>query len=228
MTIGDRIKDARTALDMTLEDVAQQVGLSRQTLSRYETGVISNIPSDKIEELAKALKTSPSYLMGWEERLDRMTTAYGNGYVEGRVLSQQPNIFSYVRGRRLPVLGAIPAGVPILAVENIEGYDYADVPEGENYFFLRVRGDSMINARIFDGDLVLVKAQDCAENGNIAVCVVNGDEATLKRFFRQDNVIVLQPENAAYEPVIIPVGDFDNGYARIIGVVTEARHKYKL
>lgn len=120
---------------------------------------------------------------------------------------------------KLPVYGVIPAGQPMYAVENIEGYELADVPTPDEYFFLRVKGDSMINARIFDGDLVLVHKQPCANNGQIVVCLVNGDEATLKRFRKLDSAVMLQPENTSYEPIIIPMKDFEGGYAKIIGVV---------
>jgi len=131
----------------------------------------------------------------------------------------------YVRGRRFPILGSVPAGVPILAAENIEGYDFADVPEGDDYFFLHIKGNSMINAHIYDGDLVLVKMQNCAENGNIVVCLVNGDEATLKRFTQQNDMVILQPENPEYQPILVSCKDFETGYARIIGVAVEVKHR---
>ena len=134
------------------------------------------------------------------------------------LLGRAYNLIPYERGRRLPILGSIPAGSPTMATENIEGYDYADVPEGEEYFFLRVQGDSMINAGISQGDLVLIKMQSCAENGQIVVCIVNGDEAVLKRFFRRDDTIILQPENANYSPILLSCKEFESGYARILGI----------
>lgn len=123
-----------------------------------------------------------------------------------------------------PILGSIPAGYPALAIEEIEGYasiPYADV---ENYFFLRVQGDSMINAGIRNDDLVLIRKQSCAEDGQIVAARVNGDEATLKRYKRQGDTVLLLPENPAYELRIIPVKDFDAGEAEIIGVALEVRH----
>ena len=157
--------------------------------------------------IAEALRTTPAYLMGWEDE------------------PLIPGAIPYVRGRRIPILGRIHAGAPLAAVENIEGHDYADVPEGEEYFFLRVKGDSMINAGINTGDLVLVKQQSCAENGNIVVCMVNGDETTLKRYFLQGETVILQPENSDYTPVIVPRKEFDSGYARIVGVAKEVKRK---
>ena len=93
-----------------------------------------------------------------------------------------------------------------------------DVAEPEEHFFLRVTGDSMINAGIRDGDLVLLRRQDTAENGQIVACLVDGEDATLKRFRRQRDMVLLQPENPAYEPKLIPLSDFETGAARIVGV----------
>ena len=106
----------------------------------------------------------------------------------------------------LPILGRVTAGQPILAQQNIE--DFIDVPAqfvkpGASQFVLRVKGDSMINAGILDGDLVLVRQQNQAENGEIVVALLE-DEATVKRFFREDDTIRLQPENPAYAPIESP------------------------
>ena len=135
------------------------------------------------------------------------------------------NILPYIQGRLVPVLGTIHAGAPILAEENIECYEYADVPEGSDFFFLRVKGDSMIGAHILDGSLALVKPQSCADDGQVVACLVNGDEATLKRFYRQGDMVILKPENPAYNPIIVPCSDFESGYARILGIVTEVKFK---
>lgn len=135
------------------------------------------------------------------------------------------NVFPVPKMRRVPILGSIRAGMPILAEENIEGYEYADVPADQGYFYLRVKGDSMVNARICDDDLVLIKQQPCADDGQIVACLVNGDEATLKRFYQQGDMVILKPENPAYNPIIVPCTDFDSGYAQILGVVTEVKFK---
>jgi repressor LexA len=109
---------------------------------------------------------------------------------------------SIVRPDGLPVVGAVAAGQPVLAEENIE--DYVAVPpvaggrEGE--YVLRVRGDSMKDAGIIEGDLVVVRQQDTAADGEIVVAMV-GEEATVKRFFREDDHVRLQPENADHEPI---------------------------
>ena len=155
-------------LDMTLEEVAALVGISRQTMSRYETGIIGNIPSDKIESLAKALRTTPAYIMGWEEHT-------------GKQIPSAANILPMPRFVKKPRLGTIACGRPILAVEEVDEFD--DVPEGVDCdFTLKCKGDSMINARIFDGDIVYVKEQPEVENGQIAAVIID-DEATLKKVY---------------------------------------------
>lgn len=105
----------------------------------------------------------------------------------------------------VPLVGKVTAGMPILAVENIE--DYYPIPkdfvEHEDVFMLRVKGDSMIEAGILDGDFVLVAKQETARNGEIVVALVDGEEATVKRFFHEGTHIRLQPENAAIEPLLV-------------------------
>jgi len=104
---------------------------------------------------------------------------------------------------RVPVVGRVAAGEPILAVENIE--DTFPLPanflkSSDNVFMLTIRGDSMINAGILDGDYIIVRQQNTAENGDIVVALL-GDNATVKRFFKEDDCIRLQPENDALDPI---------------------------
>src|SRR5690554_3460801 len=109
-----------------------------------------------------------------------------------------------VRSIEVPVLGRVTAGAPILAVENIE--EYYPVPhdfvDHEDVFILRIKGESMIEAGILDGDYVLVERQETAENGDIVVALLDGDEATVKRFYHEGAHIRLQPENQFMEPII--------------------------
>ena len=134
------------------------------------------------------------------------------------------NAIPYNSSHKAPIIGSIPAGYPVLAFEDIEGY--ADIPysDEENYFFLRVNGESMKNAGIHTGDLVLIRRQKCADDGQVVAARVNGDEATLKRYKRQGNSVLLLPENPDFEPRIVPVSDFENGDAEIIGIALEVRH----
>jgi repressor LexA len=105
----------------------------------------------------------------------------------------------------VPVIGKVTAGQPITAIENIE--EYFPLPDhmvgDDNVFALVVQGDSMIEAGIYDGDMVIVKQQSTAINGDIVVAMTEEDEATVKRFFKERDYIRLQPENASLEPIIL-------------------------
>lgn len=131
----------------------------------------------------------------------------------------------YEPRHKAPILGTIPAGYPVLAFEDILGYEDIPYSDEKNYFFLKVHGNSM-EPLINTGDMVLIRKQRFAENGQIVAARVNGDEATLKRYKRQDNTVLLLPENQEYNPYVISAKDFDSGYASIIGVVVELRRKF--
>ena len=120
--------------------------------------------------------------------------------------------------REVPVLGRVPAGKPFLSEENVEGVLTipADMSGGKT-FALQVKGDSMIDAGILDGDKVIVKQQGTAENGEIVCAVING-EATLKRFFKKDGVITLRAENEKYAPIAISAGEFRIA-GRLVGLL---------
>ncbi len=120
------------------------------------------------------------------------------------------------RADRIPVVGVVTAGVPILAVENIEGYIPWDGERG--CYALRVRGDSMINAGILDGDKVVVRPQQTADNGEIVVALLD-DSATVKRFRKVGATVWLMPENPAYDPI-------DGTEAQILGKVKAVIRTY--
>ena len=256
MSIGSNIKKYRQSADLTLDEVAKKIGVSRQTMSRYETGVIANIPSDKIEAIARVLDVSPSNLMDWsviweadlyedyatakdDSERRQMLKAWGvpadKKTDAARLLNTDSQLSSDLPTNAIPftapdnvapILGRIPAGYPIMATTEIEGYapiDYADV---DNYFWLRVSGDSMINADIHDGDLVLIRRQECAHDGQVVAARINGDEATLKRFRRSNGTVMLIPENPKYLPIPVSAEAFKTGEASIIGIVVELKRKF--
>ncbi len=188
--ISERIKRLRKERKMTLEALADAVGTSKQTIHRYESGTISNIPHDKIEALARALGTSPADLMGWEKKEE---------------LPPYNNIMPITK-RRLPMLGGISCGQPVLASEEHECFvSLIDAPLAD--FCLRAEGDSMEGAGIYDGDIVMIRAQSSVDNGAVAAVIIN-DEATLKRvyYYPDDKKLVLSPENNKYAPLVF-IGD---------------------
>lgn len=187
---GERLRQLRKEKKMTLDDLARALGTSKQTIQRYESGVIANIPPEKIEALASALGTTPSALMGWNDGATehRRDVAEKSGGKVGIV--------------SLPVLGEIACGKPIFASETRGEYIPADASLGAD-FCLRAHGDSMVGARIYDGDIVFIRAQDTVENGEIAAVIIN-DEATLKRVYysRREKKLILSPENTKYAPLV--------------------------
>lgn len=126
---------------------------------------------------------------------------------------------------KLPIIGEIRAGSPIITEETLLGYEFADVDDADEYFYLKVCGDSMKDCGIVDGSLVLFHKQQHAENGDIVACLVGGDSATVKRFFKRDRRIILQPENEDYSPIEVSPIDFETGDARILGVAQEVKIK---
>ena len=205
-TIGNRIKDLRcNKLGMSQVSFADALGVSKQTLYKYENNIITNIPSDKIEEIARICGVSPAYLMGWSE-------------AETEFHSFPSNIISMPQVKKIPLLGTIACGKPILADENVENYIDMDV-DIHAHFALRCKGDSMINARILDGDIVYIRKQDQVENGEIAAVLIDDgcetSEATLKRVYISKDKIRLCAENPSYKDLVFFENEMNK--VRIIG-----------
>lgn len=185
---GMRIRSARKKAGLTQGELGQRIKLSVAGVSRYERGEIE-VNIEMASKFAHALNVSPLYLIGMDDDPS----------------SGISNLMPLPETERLPILGTIACGEPILAIENIE--DYADVPTFVHAdFVLRCKGDSMIGARIKDGDLVYIRQQPDVENGEIAAVLI-GSEATLKRVYKKPGYIALQPENPAYEPMFITPQD---------------------
>ena len=122
--------------------------------------------------------------------------------------------------KRIPILGRIPAGTPMYAEEYIEGYTYTDLNGGREYFGLKVRGDSMDAAGIKDGYTVIVRRQDTVDNGQIAVVLINGEDATLKRFSQAGDIVTLMPQstNPIHQPFVF---DLKDTHVDILGLVVK-------
>ena len=181
------MKDRRKAIGLSAERLAEMLGVSPATIYRYENGDIEKVPGDRLGPIANALQTTPAYLMGWESESSTPSKNLPN------------NITPMPEMRKIPLVGTIACGEPILAQENIE--EYISIPKDlSGDFALTCKGDSMINARIFDGDIVYIRQQDTVENGEIAAVLIDS-EATLKRVRLFDDHIVLEPENPMYKPL---------------------------
>ncbi|MBP3335428.1 MAG: helix-turn-helix domain-containing protein [Ruminiclostridium sp.] len=191
MAIGEKIKYLREQAKISQTELAEKVNTTKQNIYKYEKGIITNIPSDRIELIANALNTTPAYLMGWEEDI----------YDSEINLSRFSNI-KPVKKIKLPMLGKIACGKPIFAEEEHEAFVEVDDSYGAD-FCLSAEGDSMINAGIDSGDTVLIREAPIVDNGQIAAVIID-DEATLKRvyYYKDKNKLVLQAENPRYEPLV--------------------------
>lgn len=203
---GKRLKMLREEKGLTQKDLAEKLSLTPKAISFYELG--SREPSgDALIHMAHILGTTTDYLLG------NSTTKEANQKVG--------------RGVRIPVLGRVVAGIPIEAVEEI--LDYEEItPElaatGE-FFALKIRGHSM-EPRMMEGDVVIVRRQDDVESGDIAIVLVNGNEATVKRVKKQEDGITLIANNiSVYEPHYYSNKEIEELPVRILGKVVELRGK---
>lgn len=207
MTIGERIRDLRTAAHMTQDELGAKVGVQKQTIYKYEAGLVVNLKRDVIGKLAKALNVAPSYLMGFSDDAPTQQEAQNQAKEIPDGFLPLPHMV------KKPRLGVIACGEPIMAEENFDGYD--DVPDYIRCdFTLKCKGDSMVGARINDGDIVYIRQQPDVENGQIAAVMEDG-EKTLKRVYKYPNKVILQPENPKYPPIVY-VGEELNAF-RILG-----------
>lgn len=180
MRVGELIRQKRIELNLTQEQLGNLVGVNRAAINKWETGRVTNLKRETIKQLSEIFGISPALL------------------VEPDISPE--NIIPMPTMRKIPLIGTIACGVPILASENHDGD--VDVPEHIHAdFALRCKGDSMINARIFDGDIAYIRQQDTIENGEIAAVLID-DEATLKRVRLYDDHIVLEPENPQFRPIV--------------------------
>lgn len=208
MTIYERIKYLREKQGLSQQDLADKLGYkSRSAINKIELG-LRDISQSKVIAFANALNVDPAYLLGWSDDEN------GNNVDK---YSSVNNILPIPHMSKKPRLGVIACGEPILAEENIEDYD--NVPDDVKCdFTLLCQGDSMINARINDGDIVYIREQPQVENGEIAACLVDGEfetKATLKRYYKYDDKIVLQAENPKYPPFVYVNSEMNK--VRVIG-----------
>ncbi len=189
-----RINEAIEKSGYSYPELSRITGISKSSLQRYATGETKKIPIDCIEKIAQATNIDSRYLMGWEDETqphDDLTT----------LMSRYDNI-KPIKLKRFPLLGEIACGEPIFASEDKESFIMADM-DIQADFCLTAKGDSMINARIYDGDIVFIKEMPMVDNGEIAAVIID-DEATLKRvyYYPEKNKLMLLPENPAFEPLV--------------------------
>jgi repressor LexA len=211
----NRIKELRELKKLSQNVLAEKLNTKQSTISGYETGT-REPDNDTLKRLAIFFDVSIDYLLGvsetnypWDsERY--IEESQKRKEVESKLLLEKLlNSFKVSNITTIPILGVIRAGEPIRAEQNIISYEYLpeDMTQGGEYFGLRVVGDSMNNARILADDVVIVREQPEIENGEIAVVLVNGEDATIKRFYQTDTMVTLMPDssNKEYQPRFIDI-----------------------
>lgn len=199
--MDDFIRNLTSALlreGITQAELSRRTGISDSKISSYLRGRYKP-NGETLSKIASVLHVSPAWLIGQETARASAPSGYG-----------------------IPLIGKVAAGSPIFAQENVVGHLPADAPSGD-LFALSVSGDSM-SPRILDGDVVIVKRQEAAEDGDVVIALVN-DEATCKVFRRSAWGVTLVPFNPAFQPLVFAGGEASE--LRILGVVVESRHKWR-
>lgn len=203
MALGENIKQARIKAQISQDELAKRLGYkSRSTIAKIESGE-NDLTQKKVAAFAKALNVSIDFLMDGNRNENNS------------------------QGTRIPVLGTIVAGIPITAVENIIDYEEIsqEMAKTGEYFALVVKGSSM-EPKIYEGDVVIVKKQSTVDNGDIAIVLVNGNEATIKQIQRSPSGITLVGFNVAvYPPHIYTNEEIEDLPVNVIGKAVEVRRK---
>ncbi|WJY27417.1 helix-turn-helix domain-containing protein [Sporosarcina trichiuri] len=218
MSVGQKIKAMRKAKRMTQKDLAEKLDLVPTSISAWERGAAKPM-MDSLSKMAKLFDVSIEYFYGYDSKDQPM---YIRETQEDFDLAR--NIRTVAPASvRIPILGSISCGDPLLAVENIKGYRNESpdlLPAGELYY-LEANGNSM-EPVIPNGSLVLIRHQPEVESGEIAAVLLNGDEdATLKRVRIQNDRMILYPENKEYDPIFV---DEDHP-VKIIGKAVEVKFR---
>lgn len=190
---GAKIKELRKNAGLTQEELINIINkkyernISKSMISKWENDKEEPQKFSDVSALADFFQVKADYLIGLID----------NKYDED------------IQYKKVPIVGVIACGVPIYAQQDIQGYEYV-APNSDVDFCLRCKGDSMINARIFNGDIVYLHRQPDVENGEIAAVQIDGEEATLKRVYKIGGNIILRPENPKYKDMVFSKKDKKN------------------
>lgn len=209
----DIILELRKSCDMSQEELSKLIGMSKSSIAMWETG--KRIPSsDVFEALADFFNVDIDYL-------------YGRTNVKRKIIFDEFGDMYSSSPVKIPVLGRVAAGIPLTAVENIIDYEEisTEMASDGEYFALQIKGDSM-EPRIKNGDVVIVRKQDDADDGDTVIALVNGSDAVCKRLKKYADKIGLISNNAAYEPMFFDDEEIKSKPVRIIGKVKELRAKF--
>ena len=199
MILAKNIRHYMELNNKTRNEMCEALGVKYTTFADWING--KTYPRiDRIQQIATYFGIEKSALLEDPDRLPKDAIPY----------QKRPT-------QPIPIVGVVSCGTPLFAEDNIEGYhetSLQDMTTGETYFWLRAKGNSMINVGIHEGDLLLIRQQNDVDSGDIAVVAVNEDDATLKRVIKKENALILQPENPSYETKIFVGAEMESVHIR--------------
>lgn len=208
---ADMLTSLRKQEGLSQKELADKTGLTRSAIGMYETG--KREPDfETLEIFADFFNVNMDTLLGKAE----------SAAPDPKDLPSNAFSIDLSNCHRIPILGRISAGLPLYAEEHIEGYTLTDLNGGAEYFGLRVSGDSMNALRINEGDVIIVRRQEEVEQGEVAVVLVDGEDATVKRFYSSDTTVTLMPQstNPEHKPQMY---DLSKTPIRVLGKVVEVK-----
>ena len=249
-SFNSRLKELRLKAELSQQQLADKIGISKSSINMYERG--EREPGiETLEAFADFFNVDMNYLLGkmGKPTIAFLSKAAGKRTPYNETISPDASVTMYVdpddpdqrkmlermgflnikpQGVRIPVLGNVAAGIPLEAIEDI--IDYEEIPEqmardGFEYFALQIKGNSML-PRFTPGDVVIVRLQDDVDNGDIAIVMVNGDEATCKKIKKTPEGVMLISTNPDYEPMFYSNQEIADLPVRIWGKVVELRAKF--
>ncbi|MBQ8141075.1 MAG: helix-turn-helix domain-containing protein [Clostridia bacterium] len=199
----NQLKEIRKQNKLSQKELADMIPVNQTAISQWERGVTTP-NQNALKRLCEIFNRSPNYFLDFDLNLN-----------------EKP------KGIKIPVLGSVAAGIPISAIEDILDYEEIseDMAKTGEFFGLKIKGDSM-SPIITNGDTVIVKSQQTADNGDIVIVLVNGDEATCKKIKKTPEGVMLIPLNSDYEPIFYSNKQIEQLPVRIIGKVVEQRRKF--
>lgn len=225
-TFANRLKKALDYNNMKPIDLARKTNINKSLISSYLSGVCK-AKQDKLDIIARTLDVSEAWLMGYDVDMDREW--FEEKEPSEISIDNARYIETTTKTVKIPILGKVPAGIPIEAIEDIIGYE--EIPasmlkDGNNYFSLKIDGDSMY-PDYKTGDIIIIRQQNDCNSGDDCVVMVNGDDATFKRVIKQEKSIILKPLNNNYEPYYFDEYEIMTKPVKIIGVAVEVRRKLR-
>lgn len=227
-TFANRLKMALEYNNMKPVELANKTHINKSLISNYLSGAFK-AKQDKLDIIARTLNVSEAWLMGYDVDMDREWFPDSKEDLTNITIDNARYIETTTKTVKIPILGKVPAGVPIEAIEDIIGYE--EIPAsmlrgGNNYFSLKIDGDSMY-PDYKTGDILIIKQQNDCNSGDDCIVMVNGDDATFKRIIKQEKSIILKPLNNNYEPYYFDEYEILTKPVKIVGVAVEVRRKLR-